>query len=106
MAAFTKSRFELPPGVYAGLSLTTLLLGLAAAALTAHLFIIGLHHTDKDPQIQSALALLGILFTVAELVCFYATTSLPKHFWRARAASDANGVVQTSAVLKRCNRRP
>lgn len=79
-------RFELPPFAYAGLSAVTLAIALAAAALTANLFIIGLHHTDKDPQIMQSLAMLGILFTVAELVCFYAATALPKQFWKARTA--------------------
>lgn len=86
------TRFELPPAAYAGLSALTLMLGLAAAALTAYLFIIGLHHTDKDPQILRALSTLGVLFTVAELVCFYATTALPKHFWKARTAMVVLGV--------------
>lgn len=88
----TPTTRELPAGAYLTLAVASTALGLTAAALIAHFFILGLHQTEPDATVRHALAALGILFTVAELGAFYVATLLPRVFWATRLALTTLGV--------------
>lgn len=65
---------------WATTSLATLAacIGLAASAVTARFFVLGLQQTEPDPIAQQALVAAGLLMIAAEVAAFFIAALLPK----------------------------
>lgn len=68
---------------YYGLAGTTAIIGLAASAIAAKFFILGLDRTESDPLAREALVAAGVLMIVVELAAFGLAALLPRDRLRA-----------------------
>ena len=68
---------------YYGLAGATAIIGLAASAIAAKFFILGLDRTESDPLAREVLVAAGVLMIVVELAAFGLAALLPRDRLRA-----------------------
>lgn len=74
---------HLPGWAYSTLALATGAAGVAAAAITARFFILGMERLEPDLAARQALTAVGILMIAVELLAFGAAALLPRKAMRA-----------------------
>lgn len=80
------------PALHASIAVFTLVVGLAASALTVKMFTLALAATEQDAAVRAAMAGVGALFVAAEMGAFAVRGLLPRQMKTARRALLVLGI--------------